>query len=90
MSTTSPANNMAIIANAAELTRLTVSSMMSNQKVRDLFGSPAIRANVYAAVVQALHKRIDGEIRNLPTGQFNKTVLTGAHQSGAGTPNVNL
>lgn len=89
MSTSAPANNMAIIANAAELTRLTVQSMMTNQNVRDLFGSPAIRANVYAALNQALFKQLDGSIRNLPTGQFNKSVMVGGHQSGGNTPNVN-
>lgn len=89
MSSTSPANNMAIIANAAELTRLTVAAMMTNEKVRDLFGSPAIRANVYAAVCQAVQKRLDASTRNMATGQFNRTVQTGGHQSGNVTPNVN-
>ena len=90
MSTSSPANNMAIIANGAELTRLTIASMMSNEKVRNLFGSPAIRADVYAAFSQALHKRLEASIRNMPTGQFNKTVMTGGNQSGGNTPNINV
>lgn len=89
MSTTSPANNMSIVANAAELTRLTVSAMMTNEKVRNLFGSPAIRANVYATLCQAVQKRLDTATRNMPTGQFNQTVQTGGHQSGNITPNVN-
>lgn len=84
----SPENNMAILANAAELTRLTVASMMSNEAVRNLFGQPAARENVYAAAVMAVHKKLDGQIRNLATGQFNKSVLTGGHQSGATNPNV--
>lgn len=84
----SPETNMAIIANAAELTRLTVSEMMSNENVRNLFGQPAARDNVYAAVNLAIHKRLSGYIRNLPTGQFNKSVMQGDHQSGVNTPNV--
>jgi hypothetical protein len=88
MAHSSPEINMAIIANAAEMTRLTVSSMMSNDNVRNLFGMPAARENVYAAVSLAVHKKLSGQIRNLPGGQFNKSVLQGSHQSGAGTPNV--
>ena len=88
MSQSSPENNMAICANAAELTRLTVASMMSNEKVRNLFGQPSARENVYAAVMAAINNKLSGATRNLPTGQFNKSVLTGGHQSGANTPNV--
>jgi hypothetical protein len=88
MAHASPEINMAILANVAEMTRLTVSSMMSNENVRNLFGMPAARENVYAAAVLAVNKKLSGRIRNLPGGQFNKSVLQGKHQSGAGTPNV--
>lgn len=84
----SPENNMAVLGNVAELTRLTVASMMTNETVRNLFGQPAARETVYNAAVLAVHKRLSGEIRNLPTGQFNKSVLQGDHQSGAGYANV--
>jgi hypothetical protein len=36
----------------------------------------------------AVNKRLSGRLRNMPTGQFNKSVLQGTHQSGAGNPNV--
>jgi hypothetical protein len=36
----------------------------------------------------AVNKRLSGRLRNMPTGQFNKSVLQGKHQSGAGNPNV--
>ncbi len=83
----SPQINMAVLANAAELTRLVVSEMMSNENVRDLFASPSARENVYATVNLAVHKKLSGVLRDLPTGQFNKSVLQGGHQSGAITPN---
>jgi hypothetical protein len=88
MAQSSPEFNMALLGNAAEMTRLTVSSMMSNENVRNLFGQPAARENVYAAVMLAVNKRLSGRLRNMPTGQFNKSVLQGKHQSGAGNPNV--
>lgn len=88
MAQISPENNMAIIANAAELTRLTVASMMSNEAVRNLFGQPSARENVYATVNLAINKRLSADLRAMPGGQFNKSVLTGSHQSGSVHPNV--
>lgn len=90
MSNTNPENNMAVIANAAELAALTVNQLLSTDKVKLLLNTSAARKNIYNAVVLALHKRLSGEIRNLPTGQFNATVRTGGHQSGAMVPNVNV
>lgn len=88
MAQSSPETNMAILANAAELVRNTVASMMSNESVRNYFGQPASRENVYRVVQMAIHKKLEGKIRDLPTGQFNKSVLQGQHQSGAINPNV--
>lgn len=88
MAQSSPEVNMAILANGAELTRMTVASMMSNENVRDFFAQPAARETVYGVFMMAVHNRLDGAIRGLPTGQFNKSVMQGAHQSGAVNPNV--
>lgn len=88
MSKLAPENNMALIANAGELAALTIGSMMTNEHVRDMFTSPAARTTVYNAVNAALAKRLAGKIRDIPTGQFNKSVMVGGHASGAQVPNV--
>lgn len=84
----SPQINMGLLANAAELTRLVVSEMMSNENVRNLFADPSARETVYATATLAVHKKLSSAIRDLPTGQFNKSVLQGSHQSGAKNPNI--
>lgn len=88
MSNSVPATNMAILANGAELTRLTVASMMSNDNVRAFFAAPAARETVYQLFAMAVHAKLDPAIRSLPTGQFKATVMQGAHQSGSVRPNV--
>lgn len=88
MAQSSPETNMAILANGAELTVLTVAEMMNSEEVRNLFGHPMARENVHRAFILAVHKKIEPEIRAMPTGQFNSSVLTGRHQ--AGTPNINV
>lgn len=86
----SPEVNMAILANGAELTRNTVASMMSNENVRDFFGTPASRENVYHMFMLAVHKKLEGRLRGMATGQFNKSVQTGDHTSGGANPNVTI
>ncbi|BAQ02564.1 hypothetical protein [Burkholderia phage FLC6] len=83
-----PQTNMAILANGAELTRNTVASMMTNENVRNFFGQPAARDTVYRVFMMKVHKKLEGALRNMPSGQFNKSVRTGEHQSGAVNPNV--
>lgn len=78
MSDQTPVLNMAILANAAELTRNVVSAMMSNESVKNLFGQPAARENVYATTMLAIQKRLTAQLTVMPSGQFNKTVQTGA------------
>lgn len=88
MAQSTPETNMAILANAGEFVAATVAKMMSNANVRNLFSRPDARENVYRGVVLAVHKKLDGQIRNLPTGQFNKSVLQGEHQSRSAYPVV--
>lgn len=83
-----PQTNMAILANGAELTRNTVASMMTNENVRNFFGQPAARETVYRAFVMKVHKKLERALHNMPSGQFNKSVREGEHQSGAVNPNV--
>lgn len=88
MAQSSPETNMAILANGAELTRNTVASMMTNENVRNYFGQPASRDNVYRLFMMKVHKNLEARIRNMAGGQFNKSVREGEHQSGAVNPNV--
>lgn len=66
MSNSIPSTNMALIANGAELTRMTVASMMSNDSVRSFFAAPAARESVYQMFVMAVHARLDPAIRACP------------------------
>lgn len=90
MSYTTPAVNMAILANAAELTRLTVTSMMDEKTVSSFFGQPLARENVYRVLMLAINKKLAAKLNAMPTGQFNKTVQTGGNTRGQTNPNVNV
>lgn len=88
MSEQTPVVNMAILANAAELTRNVVASMMTADAVKNLFGQPAGRENVYNVVMMAVNKRLAAQLAVLPTGQFNKSVQNGRPSSrGQTNPN---
>lgn len=88
MAQSAPEVNMAVLANGAELTRNTVASMMTNENVRNYFGQPAARETVYRTFMLMVHKKLEGRLRNLPSGQFGRSVREGEHQSGAVNPNV--
>lgn len=88
MAQSTPETNMAILANAGEIVCNTVASMMGNETVKNLFTRPDARENVYRGVMLAVHKKLEGRIRDMPTGQFNKSVLQGEHQSRGVYPNV--
>lgn len=76
MSTSAISTNLLILANAAEMARLTIVSMMSEQCVANLFGQPAARESVYRALNVAVQRRLSNKIQSLPTGQFMKSVQT--------------
>lgn len=81
--------NLLILANAAELARLTIASMMTEDTVRNLFGQPAARESVYRAVNAAVQRKLSNHLDSLPTGQFMKSVQTnGTTQRGQVNPNA--
>lgn len=90
MSQSTPAVNMVLLANAADLTRLAVSSMMDAPAVSNFFGQPMARENVYRVLMMAVNRKLSVKLNALPSGQFNKSVQTGGNTSGQSNPNVRV
>lgn len=77
MSSLQPENNAIVLANTAELATLTVLTMMSNENVREMFARSLSRTAIADAVMASVNRKLSGQIRDLPTGQFDATVKAG-------------
>ena len=58
--------------------------------VPSFFGPPMARENVYRVVMMAIHKKLEPQLRNMQTGQFNKSVMEGRNTSGQVNPNSSM